>query len=247
MRAAYDTIYFELKHLIEEGVYPYRTFLPSESILVKRYGCAHNTVRKALAALSAEGYAQPIHGKGVRVIYQSLAQGPVATSTYTIKGIEPFKEGAERSGFVPSTKVIAMEEVVADESLSNHTHFEVGEHLVHLERVRHYDGKPQSRETNYFRKDIVEGITEEVAEDSVYRYIEDVRGNKVVICKRHITMEPANQTDYELLDMDGADYVAVLRVITFDDNGLICEYSQHRHHPDVFALDQTTIRTRISG
>ena len=224
MRAAYDTIYFELKHLIEEGVYPYRTFLPSESILVKRYGCAHNTVRKALAALSAEGYAQPIHGKGVRVIYQSLAQGPVATSTYTIKGIEPFKEGAERSG-----------------------HFEVGESLVHLERVRYYDGKPQSRETNYFRKDIVEGITEEVAEDSVYRYIEDVRGKKVVICKRHITMEPANQTDYELLDMDGADYVAVLRVITFDDNGLICEYSQHRHHPDVFALDQTTIRTRISG
>lgn len=247
MRAAYDAIYFELKHLIEEGVYPYRSYLPSESTLVKRYGCAHNTVRKALAALACDGYAQPIHGRGVRVIYQAFSNKMRTISRFSASEIEPFCESGERYGFKATTKVLSLEELVADEQLAESTYFEVGEKLVHMERVRYYDGTPLARESNYFRADIVEGMTKEDAESSVYRYIEYVRNERLVTSKRRVTVERADDRDAELLEIGDASWIAVLRVLTFDGNGLLCEFSTLRHHPSVFSLDQTVIRTRISG
>lgn len=244
MRAAYDTIYFELKRMIEDGKYPYRTFLPSESTLVRRYGCAHNTVRKALAALAADGYAQPVHGKGVRVIYQTL---PDISPGYLPNGIESFHVASKRYGFSARTKVLLMENLVVDDELAKITHFEKGEKLVHLERVRYYNDRPLRRESNYFRADIIENMTAQDAEDSIYRYIEEVENEKLVVCKRYVTVERANNRDFELLDMQEADYVAVLRVIIFDSAGLMCEFSALRHHPEAFSLKQTVIHTRISG
>lgn len=244
MRAAYDTIYFDLKHQIEDGKYPYRTFLPSESTLVRRYGCAHNTVRKALAALAADGYAQPVHGKGVRVIYQTLSN---AYPDYPPNGIESFRVASKRYGFSAHTKVLLMEDLLVDDELAELTHFEKGEKLVHLERVRYYDDRPLRRESNYFRADVVENMTAQDAEDSIYSYIAETKNEKLVVCKRYVTVERANDRDFELLDMQEADYLAVLRVILFDSAGLMCEFSTLRHHPEAFSLKQTVIHTRISG
>lgn len=245
MHAAYDGIYFELKRLIEEGVYPYRTFLPSESMLVKRFGCAHNTVRKALAALASEGYAQPIHGKGVRVIYQSFSSNSKVLSGYAPMGIESFHDTSERCGFVGATHVMLMETITADQELVARTYFEPNETLLHLERIRSYDGVPLSRESNYFRADAVRGISKQDAETSVYRYIESIGRQRLVTSKRRVIVEPANERDSELLELGDATYLAVMRILTFDNDGLQCEYSELRYHPDIFSLYQTTVSTRI--
>ena len=112
MRSAYDGIYFDLKRDIEEGVYAYKDLLPSESVLVKKYDCAHNTVRKALAILSRDGYVQAIHGKGVRVIYTPVAREN--KPFYELAGVESFAKTGERHGFTASTKVLLMETISAD-------------------------------------------------------------------------------------------------------------------------------------
>lgn len=246
MRPAYDAIYFDLKDSISRGEYQFRDYLPSESTLVKKYGCAHNTVRKALAILAREGYVQPIHGKGVRVIYRKTIPRGSGLRTYMLTDIEPFCESVTSQGFEAQTKVLLMEDVVTDADSSKILGFDEGEPLVHFERVRLVDGKPLERETNYFRRDIVEGITKEDAENSVYHYIEEVRGEKLVTCKRVVTVEPANDRDRELLQLDGADYVAVVACETYDGNGLICEASIVRHVPHMFMMSQTAIRTRVS-
>lgn len=247
MHAAYDAIYFELKSLIERGKYDYMAFLPSESTLVKRYGCAHNTVRKALAALATDGYVQPIHGKGVRVIHQASQNGPTTMSNYIPTNIDSFKKAGERNGFEASTKVLLMEHTDIESAEIARPHFDKDDALLHLERVRYYDGRPLAREINYFRADVVEGLTKQDAEDSVYDYIETKRGVKLVTSKRRITVERTNKRDAELLELDGTDYLAVIRLITFDGNGLVCEVSELRHHPDVFSVEQTAIRSRVSG
>lgn len=246
MRPAYDAIYFDLKDSIDRGEYQFRDYLPSESALVKKYDCAHNTVRKALAILAREGYVQPIHGKGVRIIYRPAPPRACGSRTYQLNDIEPFCESVTRQGFEAQTKVLLMEGIEADVEASKIMGFEVGEPLVHFERVRLVDGKPLEREINYFRNDIVEGITKEDAENSIYYYIEKVRGEKLVTCKRVVTVEPANDRDRELLELDGADYVAVIACETYDGNGLLCEATIVRHVPHMFSLAQTAIRTRVS-
>jgi GntR family trehalose operon transcriptional repressor len=246
MRPAYDSIYFDLKDTIDNGLYGYKDYLPSESVLVKRYGCAHNTVRKALEVLARDGYVQPIHGKGVRVIYRTHKPETTAERTYELKDIESFRQSVTRQGFEATTKVLSMETMVADEEFANLTGFDKDERIVHLERVRYVNGKPLMRETNYFRADIVEGMTKEDAEYSIYHFIEDVRGEKLVTSRRRVTVEHVNDRDVELLELDGADYLAVVLCETFDGAGLLCEATVVRHVPQMFVLEQTAIRTIVS-
>ena len=84
-KAKYDQIYRDLKEKIETEVYSYQEMLPSEHMLVREYGCSRNTVRRALAELTADGYVQPMHGKGVRNIFR-----PVEQAAFTVGGIESF-------------------------------------------------------------------------------------------------------------------------------------------------------------
>ena len=60
-----------------------------------------NPIRRALAVLGEEGYVQPTHGKGVRVLYQ-----PAERASFTVGGIESFQETAQRNRFQVVTKVI---------------------------------------------------------------------------------------------------------------------------------------------
>ncbi|MBO7674637.1 MAG: GntR family transcriptional regulator [Atopobiaceae bacterium] len=247
MRAAYDGIYFELKHLIEDGTYAYQTLLPSETVLVKRFGCAHNTVRKALSVLASDGYVQPIHGKGVRVIYRADFM-PAAGQVFmdSSLGIESFVDRARRCGFAPHTNVVLMEYLEVDEELAQIIPFEVGQCLLHVERVRFYNDVPLSWENSYFRGDLVAGITKAHVKKSVYRFIESSDHGRIVTTRRKITVAPANERDYELLDMGDTGFVAITRKASFDNNGMLCEVSEHRQHPSVFMVMQTAQTSRVN-
>ncbi|MBQ5360461.1 MAG: GntR family transcriptional regulator, partial [Lachnospiraceae bacterium] len=123
-RAKYQTIYRDLKERIETGIYEFGELLPSENKLVGVYDCSRNTVRRALSALSEDGYVQPLHGVGVRVIYQ-----PVRQTAFSLGGIESFRESALRNRKVPGTKVLDISTITVDERLSARTGFAVGEEV----------------------------------------------------------------------------------------------------------------------
>ena len=246
MQPAYDRIYFDLKRDIEKHVFDFKEYLPSEAELCKRYGCAHNTVRKALAALADIGYVQPVHGKGVRVILQPTPFGMDSHTRFSPNVIESFQEVGKQFGFEVSTKVLLMETVTVDQTLFEQTGFDLGADVVHLERVRSFNGVPSERETNFFRADAVEGMTLADAEASVYRYIEDVRNGKLVTCKRYATLQPVDERDRELLEIGNATHVAMVAVQAFVGEGLLCEVSQVRWRPEVFSASSVAIRTRLN-
>src|SRR5699024_9961686 len=120
-KAIYDHIYKDLKEKIETEVYAYQEMLPSENTLVREYGCSRNTVRRAIAELTADGYVQPMHGKGVRNIFQ-----PVEQAAYTVGGIESFKESAIRNKRESKTHVLQFTEITADEKIGKQTGFRNG-------------------------------------------------------------------------------------------------------------------------
>jgi GntR family transcriptional regulator len=62
--ALYKQLASELREAIHQGDYPPGTPLPSENVLVERYGVSKPTVRLALAALRGEGLIKVVNGKG---------------------------------------------------------------------------------------------------------------------------------------------------------------------------------------
>lgn len=240
MKQRYDAICRELRAGIEGGTYPFQGFLPSERELTEQFGCSHNTVRRALSILREQGYVQPVHGKGVRVVFQAPAR-----ETFYMGDIESFSEARSRSRFVAETRVVSFEWLVADEGLAEQTGFAVGEELVAVERVRRIDGEALILDRNLFPTSVVPGLTREIAENSIYAYLEGELGLVIAMSKRVITGERATARDRELLDLDDVDYLAVVSSQTFDAQGTLIEYTQSRHRLDHFCFRDTAVRQKV--
>lgn len=238
-KAKYDEIYLDLKWAVESGAYPYGSLLPSENTLITRYDCSRNTIRRALAGLGEDGYVQSIHGKGVRVIYQ-----PSERASFTVGGIESFHETARRNQLNVVTKVVRFEEAVVDQRTAEESGFPAGEQVYNILRVRYLDGKPLILDYNLFLKSLVPGLTAEIAERSIYAYIEKELGMQIVTSKRTITVEHATAEDKRLLVLGDYNCLAVVTGQTFNADGLLFEYTQSRHQPDYFSFHDTATRKK---
>ncbi|WP_085507609.1 UTRA domain-containing protein [Thalassobacillus devorans] len=234
-RAKYKKIYEDLKQKIENEFYPYQQLLPSENTMVKEYDCSRNTIRRAIGELASEGYVQTRHGHGARVIYQDFKQ-----AEYMFGETETFKQFAIRNKKGHRTEVIVFEEMTVDERLHEETMMPVGIEVYHLQRVRYLDGDPVIMDYNYFRKDVVKDLTVDIAEDSIYEYLEREWNQRAVTAKRKMTVEKVTETDEKYLKMDGYNCVVVVTSHVFNADGVMFEYTQSRHMPGDFVFfDQT--------
>ena len=127
-KARFENIYQDLKAKVLDGTYGYQSFLPPETELTASYTCSRNTLRRALSMLSDEAYLQPIHGRGVRVIWQKQTHDILGS----LEGLESFQEYAQRNGLIPYTEVKQFETIVCSDALAYHTGFTAGESLIRI-------------------------------------------------------------------------------------------------------------------
>ena len=230
-KTKYDQIYAELRARIEQQEYGFQELLPSENTLVKEYGCSRNTVRRAIGRLADEGYVQSLHGKGVRIIYQ-----PGQLSEFMLSGIEILTEAVARNQKEYRTKVVCFAELTVDQRISARTTFPVGAEIYYIQRVRYIDGEALILDHNYFLKEVARDLTPEIAEQSIYAYLEQELGENIVTTKRKVTVERASQIDEMYLELGDYNCLAVVSSMTYNADGVMFEFTQSRHRPDKFAF-----------
>lgn len=236
-KAKYMEIYHDLKNKIEAGEYEFQELLPSENQLILTYSCSRNTIRRAIGTLVTDGYVQTMQGKGVRNIFQ-----PTMQASFTIGGIESFKESALRNHQVPRTEVLCFTEITADAKISARTGFAVGAELYYIQRLHYLDGKALILNHNYFLKDVVKDLTKEIAEGSIYEYLEQVLHISIVTSKRVMTVEKMTQIDEKYLNLGDYNCLAVVSSQTYNSDGIMFEYTQSRHRPDYFRFQDNATR-----
>lgn len=239
-KAKYAEIYKDLKMKIESGEYAYQELLPSENTLIVDYDCSRNTIRRAIGALVTDGYVQTMQGKGVRNIFR-----PALQASFTIGSIESFKESAARNHQTARTEVLCFAEIVADEKTANKTGFPVGAELYYIQRLHYLDGKALILNHNYFLKDVAVNLTKEIAEQSVYDYLENVLHVSIINSKRIMTVEKMTQIDEKYLDLGDYNCLAVVSSQTYNSDGIMFEYTQSRHRPDYFRFQDNATRRVI--
>ena len=189
-KSKYDSIYQDLKKKIESDTFSYQELLPPENTLIQLYDCSRNTVRRAIGKLVTDGYVQTIQGKGVRNIYR-----PVDQTAFTIGEIESFRESAARNGQIPRTEVVLFTEITANPALAKRSGFREGSELYYLQRLHYLDEKPLILNHNYFLKSTVPNLTPEIAENSIYNYLENELHMTIVNSKRIMTVEKVTEID----------------------------------------------------
>lgn len=236
-KAKYVEIYQDLKNKIETGEYEFQELLPSENQLIVTYDCSRNTIRRAISTLVTDGYVQTMQGKGVRNIFQ-----PTIQTSFTIGGIESFKESAIRNHQVPETKVLYFTEIIADKKIAHRTGFPVGAELYYLQRLHYLDGTALILNHNYFLKDVVTNLTKKIAENSIYEYLENVLHISIVNSKRVMTVEKMTEIDEKYLNLGDYNCLAVVSSQTYNSDGVMFEYTQSRHRPDYFRFQDNAVR-----
>lgn len=241
-KSKYDNIYRDLKEKIEKDEFIYQELLPSENSLIQKYECSRNTLRRAISKLVTDGYVQTMQGKGVRNIFR-----PVEQTAFALGEIETFKESALRNGQKAKTKVIQLLEITADDTLSKHTGFAVNSELYYIQRLHFLDDKPLILNHNYFLKSAVCEITKEIAETSIYNYLENTLHMTIVNSKRIMTVEKITEVDEKFLNLDANDYncMVVISSYTYNSEGVMFEFTQSRHRPDYFRFQDNAVRKPV--
>jgi len=227
MKKLYTDIYENIKNNIIKGNYKPGEKLPSESDFCKEYGTSRGTVRKALEMLSEEGLVNSLHGKGVYVLENNFID-------FSFGGLVSFKEASEGSKQNFTTSVGKFCEITIDGAINKKSNLPIGKEAFEIYRIRSLEGERIIFDINYFLKDVVQGLTKEIAENSIYEYIEEDLNIKIGFANKIIQVETATQKDKTNLDMKFYNFVVVVKNYVCLSDGSLFEYTESRHRPDRF-------------
>lgn len=234
--AKYIQIYSQLLNRIESGEVPSNSYLPSENDLMNEYHASRDTIRRALNLLLQNGYIQKQKGKGSIVLEFDKIDFPIS-------GLTSFKELAPFMGHESTTKVITLEKIVANEDLKQKLYMEEGD-VYFIERVRTIEKERVIIDIDYLNAQIVPNVTEKIAQNSLYDYIENELGLKISFARKEVTVKPVTKQDMELLDLNGFDMVVSIVSYTYLEDATLFQYTESRHRPDKFRFVEFARRAR---
>jgi GntR family transcriptional regulator len=149
--ALHRQIFLVLRDGIVQGTYPPGSALPKEEALVKLFGVARATVRRALADLEADGLVQRRHGSGTFVL-EGLSTGANMAAL-------GFVDELRHTGQSTEVRVIVVESVPPPPRVRAFLQTPQDEMAVHAVRVRVAGGIPLMITEAWVPTDVGRGIT----------------------------------------------------------------------------------------
>ncbi|MCK4025233.1 trehalose operon repressor [Streptococcus iners] len=222
----YQEIYHDLKEKIRTNLYPAETSLPTEQQLQEIYGVSRDTVRKALAMLTEGGLIQKVQGRGSMVLKQEILNFPVS-------GLTSYQELTNSLQLSSQTQVVSLEQVTVNSSLASLTGFEPYSKVWKVVRTRSIDGKISVVDTDYLAVELVPELTLEIAERSIYEYLEGQLGLDIAYAQKEITVEPTSREERDLMQCQD-DYLVLIKSRVYLGDTRQFQYTESKHKIDKF-------------
>jgi len=223
----YEQIFKELEHDITSGIYQAGDYLPTENELTQTYHMSRDTIRKALSLLAEAGLIQKIHGSGSQVIKHEQIDFPVSQLT-------SYKELVDAHHIDSKTNVIAIDKLIVDEKLAALTGFKKNNLVWRIIRQRVVDGTASVLDIDYLDKKIVPNMTREIAEQSIYDYLENQLHLIIAYAQKEITIDQLTDRDKLLLDIGAEHHVVSVKSKVYLANKHQFQFTESRHKLEKF-------------
>lgn len=223
----YEEIYKQILTKIENKEYKVGETLPGEFDLMKIFDCSRDTIRKSLSLLVQNGYIQKSKGRGSIVLDFQRYEFPVS-------GVVSFKELASKMNQEVKTEVVFLEKIHPDQKMKKVFEITDNEYIWVIERVRKIDNEAVILDIDILNAQIIPNITKEIAEESLYDYVENELGLTIAYASKEITCQHMSGTDAKLLDMNRYDMIVNVESYTHLDDARVFQYTSSRHRPDKF-------------
>lgn len=233
----YETIFNDLKEKIEANNYPPGAYLPSEQSLCQTYQTSRDTIRRALQLLTCEGLIQKQHGRGSQVVLREQFDFPVSQLT-------SYQELVNSLGMTSITKVAGIEKLIVDEQLSALTGFPKRALVWRVTRQRLVDGVASVLDIDYLLKSLVPNLTKEIAETSIYQYLEGQLKLQIAYAQKEITIDHITTQDSLLMTLGSDQHVVSVKSKVFLADNRQFQFTESRHKLDKFRFVDFAKRKR---
>ena len=190
------------------------------------YSYSKDTIRKALSLLEMDGYIQKKQGKSSIVIEHGLMKEQYLAEIKTAGELN------KRSKHQIQTELTSLYIVQGQDDLMST--FEVDDKVdfYRVSRVRLIDGERLEYEISYFDRRVVPYLSKEIAESSIYRYLEQELKLTIAHSRREISFRFANEEEKQLMDLADYEMVVVVTSVTYLSNGQAFQYGTISYRPD---------------
>ena len=222
----YKKVYQDIKKKIEDQVWSTGQALPTENELMEIYSYSKDTIRKALSLLEMDGYIQKKQGKSSIVIEHGLMKEQYLSEIKTAGELN------KRSKHQIQTELTSLYIVQGQDDLMST--FEVDDKVdfYRVSRVRTIDSERLEYEISYFDRRVVPYLSKEIAESSIYRYLEEELKLTISHSRREISFRFANEEENQLMDLADYEMVVVVTSVTYLSNGQAFQYGTISYRPD---------------
>ena len=191
--------------------------IPSESDLCALYGVGRNTVRHAIADLTARGVLKTLQGVGSFVVGERVSK----TAEYLLG----FTQEMQMQGKQVGSRVLEAAIIPADPFLSRRLQVQLGAEVVYLARLRLMDGEPTALERAHLPHELCPGIlSHDFATTSLYQVLAEEYGCSPDHAEQEIEASLATPQVAELLGLSQPGVVFVFHRDTRLADGRVIEY-----------------------
>jgi GntR family transcriptional regulator, phosphonate transport system regulatory protein len=201
--------------------------LPTEAELAARFGVNRHTVRRAIAALAADGLVKAERGRG------TFVSGALPRLAYEVGLRTRFGDNVLAQSRRPRGLLLRSEVEAADARLAGLLDIGSGDRLTRLETLHDADGLPLSVATHWFPAAPFPRIGEDLAETG--SITEALRRAGVADYRRRetrITAERASREDADHLGAAPDALLLVARAVDVDMRGRPIQAMRTRFHAE---------------
>ncbi|NJP53645.1 GntR family transcriptional regulator [Streptomyces sp. SBST2-5] len=170
------------------------TAMPAERLLAAEFRTSRTTLRKALQELVSEGRLDRIQGKGTFIARPKV---------YRTLQLTSYTEDMRAQGLSPSSQVLDIGHVPADDQLAALLEVEPGAKVLRIERLRMAGGEPMAIETTHLSDARFPGLRRNLSRHtSLYTTLAEVYGVRLAEADETIETCPATPREAALLSTD---------------------------------------------
>lgn len=191
---------------IEDNIYsndlPQGTKLPTVENLASEYKVSKSTIVKAIESLVSKGIVYQLQGSGIFVRRRNR-------SGYIDLNItQGFTTSLKE--FNITSKVLEFNLIRADEEISELIECNINDEIYLVKRLRYIDDEIMCYEEAYYKKSIVPYLTKEIAQGSIFEYLQTALNLNIGFSDRYLHLEKLDNNHANLLDLTPNDPAMVV-------------------------------------
>ncbi|MFH5810680.1 GntR family transcriptional regulator [Companilactobacillus sp. FL22-1] len=229
----YQKIITSLKQAIDAGEFADMR-LPDERSLAESYSVSRSSIKRALGLMADQGIIFKKRGSGTFVNPLYLKQG--SSFNYSGKNLG-ITDSFNANGQKPGVQVLSFDVVHPDKDLQDNLFLKPSEFVYAFKRLRLLDDVPFMIETGYIPIKLAPELSEQIASESIFNYVESELGKEVNKTYLTIAAEPSDTESKQLLNLADNEPVGLMEGIFFLDDGTPFEFSTMKLHYKYFKYD----------